>query len=391
MKILVVDDSRTMRRIIGTALKGMGYSAASILEASDGVEALSVLREAHGTVDIILADWNMPNMDGLTLLKQLQAVDRLKDIPVIMVTGEAQKSRVQEAIQAGARNYIVKPFTPETLRQKILTIEMEIIARKRKTPTDTAILRIESVKAATSDDEHPFLSLLPEELVAGIYELAESTSYKAGAVLLEPQAIVESLHIVDSGEVEVFPSTNGRLSDVRLKGDCYGELSFLSGDHAGVSARAKTDVVIISVAKADFEGLLSEYPHLSFYLTRLLARRASQAEPRADLDSGFSGNLSMMAVAELVQTLYSSQKTGTLMLTNSDEQGRIYFQEGKVRHALVGKQKGEEAFYRLVTWSEGTFSFKAGSEQIEQDVFRATMNLLMEGMRRQDELRKMRQ
>lgn len=391
MKILVVDDSRTMRRIIGTALKGMGYSAASILEASDGVEALAVLREADYAVDIILVDWNMPNMDGLALLKQLQAVDRLKDIPVIMVTGEAQKDRVLEAIQAGARNYIVKPFTPETLRQKILTIEMETIARKRKTPTDTAILRIESVRAGTSDDEHPFLSLLPEELVAGIYELAEPSRYEAGAILMEPTDIIESLHIVDSGEVEVFPSTGRHLSDVRQKGDCFGELSFLSGDHAGVSARAKTDVVIISVAKDDFEQLLSEYPHLSFYLTRLLARRASQAEPDADLNSGFSGKLSMMAVAELVQTLYSNQKTGTLTLTNSDENGRIYFAEGKVRHALLGPKKGEEAFYQLVSWSDGTFRFQAEDAQIEQDVFRATMSLLMEGMRRQDELRKMRQ
>ena len=390
MKILVVDDSRTMRRIIGTALKGMGYSAASIMEASDGVEALSVLREADFAVDIILADWNMPNMDGLTLLKQLQGVERLKDIPVIMVTGEAQKNRVLEAIQAGARNYIVKPFTPETLRQKILSIEMEIVARKRKTPTATTILRIESVKAGTSDEEHPFLSLLPEELVAGIYELAESASYQAGAVLLDPNDIVDSLRIVDSGEVEVFPATGGQLSDLRKKGDCFGELSFLSGDPAGVSARARTDVVIISVTKADFEQLLSEYPHLSFYLTRLLARRASQAEPSADMDSGFSGKLAMMAVAELVQTLHSNQKTGTLTLTNSDEQGRIYFKKGQVHHALVGRHKGEEAFYHLVAWCDGAFSFKADSVRIEQDVFRATMSLLMEGMRRQDELHKMR-
>lgn len=390
MKILVVDDSRTMRRIIGTALKGMGYSAASIMEASDGVEALSVLREADFAVDIILADWNMPNMDGLTLLKQLQGVERLKDIPVIMVTGEAQKNRVLEAIQAGARNYIVKPFTPETLRQKILSIEMEIVARKRKTPTATTILRIESVKAGTSDEEHPFLSLLPEELVAGIYELAESASYQAGAMLLDPNDIVDSLRIVDSGEVEVFPAAGGQLSDLRKKGDCFGELSFLSGDPAGVSARARTDVVIISVTKADFEQLLSEYPHLSFYLTRLLARRASQAEPSADMDSGFSGKLAMMAVAELVQTLHSNQKTGTLTLTNSDEQGRIYFKKGQVHHALVGRHKGEEAFYHLVAWCDGAFSFKADSVRIEQDVFRATMSLLMEGMRRQDELHKMR-
>ncbi len=117
MKILVVDDSRTMRKIVRNALESMGYSSSSVVEASDGVEAMAELREQHFSIDIILADWNMPNMDGLALLNQLQGVERLKRIPFIMVTGEAQRDRVVEAIRAGARNYIVKPFTPETLRQ----------------------------------------------------------------------------------------------------------------------------------------------------------------------------------------------------------------------------------------------------------------------------------
>ena len=119
MKILVVDDSRTMRRIIGTALKGMGYSAASIMEASDGVEALTVLREADYAVDIILADWNMPNMDGLTLLKQLQGEERLKDIPVIMLTNSINVSDLLRSYKAQASGFIGKAVDDDQFARNI--------------------------------------------------------------------------------------------------------------------------------------------------------------------------------------------------------------------------------------------------------------------------------
>ena len=119
MKILVVDDSRTMRKILRNALQDMGYTASSIIEASDGIEALAKLLEHRFKIDIILADCNMPNIDGLKFLKKLQSTKDLRHIPVIMVTGEAQKGRVVEAIHAGARNYIVKPFTPELLGERI--------------------------------------------------------------------------------------------------------------------------------------------------------------------------------------------------------------------------------------------------------------------------------
>jgi two-component system chemotaxis response regulator CheY len=391
MKILVVDDSRTMRKIVRNALEGMGYSASSVVEASDGVEAIQKIREHRLKIDIILADWNMPNMDGLALLKQLQSVDELRHIPVIMVTGEAQRDRVVEAIKHGARNYIVKPFTPETLRQKVLAIEMELLARRK--PTDTAVLRIETAKSAgQSDTELPFLAQLPEELVAGIYECASRSEHAAGEVLIEAGDVIQSLHIVDRGEVETVPSSGGGSGEVRGQGDCFGELSFLSGDPATTGVRAKSDVKVASVGKDDFEELLAEYPHLSFYLTRLLAKRARRAdsEMASELDKGLSGRLSMMALAELVQTLHNSRKTGLLRVKSDVDEGEIYFEEGNVRHAKVGPQEGEEAFYQLVTWADGSFSFEVGEHGVEPVVFRSTMGLLMEGMRRQDELRKMR-
>lgn len=116
MRILLVDDSATMRRIQKNQLAGLGVS--DIVEAADGDEALDKLKQ-NPAIDLVLLDWNMPSMDGLTCLKTVRADPALKDIKVIMCTSEAEKSKVFEAMKAGASNYIVKPFTPETLKQKL--------------------------------------------------------------------------------------------------------------------------------------------------------------------------------------------------------------------------------------------------------------------------------
>jgi two-component system chemotaxis response regulator CheY len=115
IKVLVVDDFSTMRRIVKNILKQLGFS--NIDEAEDGNGALTKLRqEKYG---LVVTDWNMPNMTGLDLLKAIRAEGDLKDLPVLMVTAEAKKENVVEAIQAGVNNYIVKPFTADTLREKL--------------------------------------------------------------------------------------------------------------------------------------------------------------------------------------------------------------------------------------------------------------------------------
>lgn len=115
MRILVVDDFPTMRRIVRSLLKELGFT--NVEEAEDGQEGLSRLRE--GGYDFVVSDWNMPNLDGLEMLKIIRADDSLKALPVLMVTAEAKKENIIAAAQAGANGYVVKPFTAATLDEKM--------------------------------------------------------------------------------------------------------------------------------------------------------------------------------------------------------------------------------------------------------------------------------
>jgi two-component system chemotaxis response regulator CheY len=115
MKFLVVDDFSTMRRIVRNLLKELGYT--NVDEAEDGVAALQKL--SSGGFEFVVTDWNMPNMDGLTLLQTIRQTPQFKDLPVLMITAEAKKENIIAAAQAGASGYIVKPFTAATMAEKL--------------------------------------------------------------------------------------------------------------------------------------------------------------------------------------------------------------------------------------------------------------------------------
>jgi len=119
MKILVVDDSSTMRRIIVNTLARLGYK--DVVQAADGVEAWEAMQN-NPDIGVVITDWNMPNMNGLELVKKIRAEDKYKDIPIIMVTTEGGKAEVITALKAGVNNYIVKPFTPQVLKEKLQAV-----------------------------------------------------------------------------------------------------------------------------------------------------------------------------------------------------------------------------------------------------------------------------
>jgi len=119
LKILVVDDSSTMRRIIKNTLARLGFK--DVLEGADGVEGWEALN-ANPDIEMLITDWNMPEMNGLELVKKVRADERFEDLPIIMVTTEGGKAEVITALKAGVNNYIVKPFTPQVLKEKLQAV-----------------------------------------------------------------------------------------------------------------------------------------------------------------------------------------------------------------------------------------------------------------------------
>lgn len=117
MRIMSVDDSRATRQYIKGAIDLLGFE---FLEAADGKEGLELLEKENGNVDLILLDWNMPVMDGMEMLKRLQSNDLFRKIPITVVTTEHDQKRIVEAIEKGAKNYLIKPFSQEDLIGKIM-------------------------------------------------------------------------------------------------------------------------------------------------------------------------------------------------------------------------------------------------------------------------------
>jgi len=120
IRALIVDDSSVMRKIIERSLRQAGLDLTSVIEAANGADALALL-DTH-TVDLILSDINMPVMDGLELVRNLQSIERLRGIPVVMITTEGSETNVVQALSFGAKGYIRKPFTPDQVKEHVLPV-----------------------------------------------------------------------------------------------------------------------------------------------------------------------------------------------------------------------------------------------------------------------------
>ena len=117
--VLVVDDSAMMRKIVIKNLKDCGFDV-TVVEAGDGVEGLEKFKA--GGIACVLSDWNMPNMDGLTMVREIRKLDPQKIVPIIMITTEGSADKVKDAVLAGANNYLAKPFTPDRFKEKLVKI-----------------------------------------------------------------------------------------------------------------------------------------------------------------------------------------------------------------------------------------------------------------------------
>jgi two-component system chemotaxis response regulator CheY len=377
-----------MRKMIRAALEGMDGAGPEVLEATDGVEALELLRNDTTGFDLMVLDWNMPRLDGLGFLKQLKALALGKEIPVIMVTSQSKRALVAEAMRWGLRDFVVKPFTAEVLQEKVRK------ARARREPTrseETSVMLKSIAASSRTPQAETFLDRMPADLADEVRRRSTLQAAAAGAILLRPDQRVEALYLIARGEVEVVPEEDPAGAEIRGQGDSFAELSFLAQDVARATVRARTPVEILAVARAQVGELIRQQPQLGYHLSGLVARRPREerfVEPGPDGAAALAGRLETLPVPDLIQILNLCRKTGQLRLDREGRSAGIYFEEGEIRHAWVGADAGEKAFFKILEWTQAAFMFESGARAPQATVAQPTMTLLMEGMRQLDERRK---
>jgi two-component system chemotaxis response regulator CheY len=383
MRVLVVDDSRTMRRIICSALGELHDEALEVLEAGDGVEALQLLRNEKLEIDLVLIDWNMPRLDGIGFLKQLRAISPFRDVHVIMVTSQANRANVAEALRWGACDYVVKPFTPDVLQEKIRKVASKVETRRCE---DTSVLLRTMAEGGAGEADCPFLDQLPTDLMEQVRLIGCIAGFQERAVIVPAGARMNLLSFVLQGAVEVgapAPST----SEIRRPGDCFAEQSFFTGEPVAGPVVARTSVRTLSLSRIQVADLARRRHEFSFALSRWITRPTRLQRSAPAVPAGLAGRLETMPFADLVQVLQICKKTGVLRLSRGSGSASLFFDDGELRHVKEGDRAGDEAFYRLMGWTDAGFSFESGTRTDIVNVTLSTMMLLMEGSRRLDEAR----
>jgi CRP-like cAMP-binding protein len=383
MKILVADDSRTMRRVFRTILESMGHAPGDIQEAGDAIEAIAYLKAAKFEFDYIIADYDMAGMENHAFLDRLKADCPNKKIPVLLCINANQRMVASEYIRHGATMMLERPFRDGDAKQKIQAIEGGLKAKKAQ---EASQFLKAIVSTAEAEAELPFLMQLPSHLMKEFLQLSSRTMYDAGAVIYRAGDPVDSLYVVTLGDVELIPHDGGS-SEVSREGEAFGELAFMSGEPSPVTARAHSMAQIISLPRQKLAELVSHQPRMSQYLSSLVARRSKILnKPATRMDTEFSGNLNSMSFADVLQLLQVGRKTGHLELEFGGKKGTIGLESGEVRIARADSLAGDEAFYHLASWRSASFAFMSCSLQGAPNIKTPTMPLLMEAMRRVDEL-----
>ena len=296
----------------------------------------------------------------------------------------------------GARFELRQMLPEETIR-----VEKDAIKPTRRRTTDLMrVLRSDSRtitrRIEAPGKTAPFLSRLDPDVVREIVGASTVRRFPERTVFIEEGQEGEALYIVGEGNVEVLRySDDGRevVLAVVGKGQCLGEMSLLTDNPATATVRTQDEgVVVLELPKADLERLLEEYRSLSKEFSRIIADRLYSMNVKLETEAahGLAGHLSMIGVTDLVQTLHASRRTGTLTLHDgSGREALVGFHEGEVVAAMLEDTPGPEAFYQLVPWTDGDFSFEGGEPQFDETggaaVSGGTMGLLMEGLRRLDE------
>jgi uncharacterized repeat protein (TIGR04076 family) len=239
----------------------------------------------------------------------------------------------------------------------------------------------------------PLFAPLPTASLEKIIPILQLKRVKTGTNIIRQGDVGESLYVITKGEVLVIREdrqVGEELLATLREGECFGEMSLISGEPVSATIRAKTPATFLVMNKNDFEHLLLDNPSLNVYFTKLLTQRLQQANTRMMdmLDRGILGSIKIFSIPELIQTLALNRRTGTLVFTDKNTRGEVSFHNGGIQQAILDELNGEPAFFRLLEWQEGQFQFQpAEAILVPRKIHKETMHLLMEGLRRLDEER----
>ncbi len=239
----------------------------------------------------------------------------------------------------------------------------------------------------------PIFRALPAAFLAQLAHRIRIEGYRDGDIVVQRGYPGEALYVVHSGVLEVVGYADHDVSSVvtRLKSkDCFGEVSLLTGAPAAASVVARGPVMLLAIAKDDFESMLRENPFMAARFTRLLASRLMAANFLLvrEGSKSFSGKLSVMSLVTVLQVLSDSNRSGTLVVDRDGMKATIGFNNGHVFEVELGGVEGEEALYQMLSWEDGEFYLDPAQVPLDDRVQSGVMGLLMEGMRRLDEARR---
>lgn len=238
----------------------------------------------------------------------------------------------------------------------------------------------------------PMFAALPDRQLDKISPMIKETEHEPGEQIITFGEPGRALSIIVKGQVEVLkPDESGqdKLLGILSVGECFGEMSLLTGDPCSATIKARDHVKTLSVLKADFDGLLAKNPVLNRYFSKLLALRLNKMSKQFSDETGkaVTGNLTMIGPTELIQAITVTSRTGTLKITaDGGKWVEALFHEGQIWCLSASQPDAEEAFYAFLGWTAGQFSFQPIEKlETERTFFKDTTSLLLEGMRRMDD------
>jgi CRP-like cAMP-binding protein len=251
-------------------------------------------------------------------------------------------------------------------------------------------VQFEEVLTAENQMSLPFLDQLPPGVAAIFRERAQVMTFKAGEVVLQGLVPSTHFHVIMRGVIRICSKgADGRVMELSVlrKGDCFGEMSILTGSATSNQCDAVEECVTLAVSKGDFHRLLGEYPVMSIILYRMLSKRvrASNLKVAQLLTPGLSGDLRFFAFVDLAQSIMTARMSGALHVELASRKASFAFREGRLVHGSLGALRGADALDEVLRWRTGAFRFN-GDEELPAPNFEGdTMAILLEALRRMDE------